>query len=596
MKTFFRYSAVLILLITFFAAKRQEKFIPVTDIRDQVLKRLIRQVPKDSLNNLDDNFILNFITKDEKEVFANNSWVFQVDQPAIVSVMHFKGQKIPPFWLKEAGFKNTGKTVSNGSFEYEVWQKEFPAGQINLGINGFDLERVVYFVTIGPIQKGAELNITNIYPNKWPVIKMQKGAYTYNDWPSLTLKEIPEELEGQTLYTTVRGRAREASMVKSFRPTEFPSSTTPDEVVLTWETDPATTQAVQWRTNIEVNESYVSYWKNGSSEKEAKTLTAKSIRLKDVYISNDMEVNHWEVNITGLTPATKYNYKVGSKKQGTVSPAYTFVTAPAKKDAPFKFLYIGDTHQKDIVKPTLERALKENPDAAFLTHTGDHVDIGLFRDLWDKQFHQGKELFARIPYMPVLGNHDSQDGLPPVLYTQLFMLPQNSTCGLIPERNYSFTYGDARFFVIDVTGGGAKTKCWLEEEMAKTKEKWKIAMMHFPPYHSDGYSPQLRAFWGPLFDKYNVDLVLAGHIHQYFRSYPIYGNQVSEAPGKGTVYVSSMVVKGNESEHKPSMVYNKVYSFKGGQFQVISINGNKLDFLSKASDGDVIDQFQIVKP
>jgi len=598
MNTFFRYFAVLILLSSACAAQKQKvDFVPITEVRDQVLKRLIKQEPNERFDSLDDKFVMNFITKEERHVFANNGWLFTVDKPAIVSVMRFKGQKTVPFWLEESGFRNTGKTVSNGSFDYDVWQKQFPAGKINLGINGFDLDRVVYFVTIGPVEKGSKLNITDVYPNKFPIIKMKKGAYTYNDWPSLTIKEMPDELEGHTLFTTIRGRAREASVVKSFRPTMHPSSTTPDEVVLSWEGDNTTTQAVQWRTDTTVTDGYVRYWKHGASESGAQEAAGTALRLKDVYISNDMEINHWGLNLTGLTPGTKYDYKVVSKQQGTSSEMYTFTTAPAKKETPFKFIYIGDTHNADIVKPTLEQALKDCPDAAFLTHTGDHVNTGLFRNEWDRQFYLGKDMFARVPYMPVLGNHDSQDGLPPELYTQLFRLPQNSGCGLIPERNYSFTYGDARFIVIDVTGGNAeKIKCWLDQEMKNATEKWKIVMMHFPPYHNDRYSPQLRAWWGPLFDKYGIDLVLSGHIHQYFRSYPIFGDEVVNTPGKGTVYVASMVVKGNESERVPSSKYNVTYSFKGGQYQIIEINGNKLDFLSKSSDGEVIDKFQIVKP
>ena len=45
-----------------------------------------------------------------------------------------------------------------------------------------------------------------------------------------------------------------------------------------------------------------------------------------------------------------------------------------------------------------------------------------------------------------LGNHDSQDGLSPTLYTQLFMLSKGNGCGLSPKRNYAFSYAMIRDF------------------------------------------------------------------------------------------------------------------------------------------------------
>lgn len=196
--------------------------------------------------------------------------------------------------------------------------------------------------------------------------------------------------------------------------------------------------------------------------------------------------------------------------------------------------------------------------------------------------------------MPTLGNHDSQDGLPPTLYTQLFMLPKNRMCGLSPERNYAFSYGDARFYMIDATGDIDKITCWLENELRQTDEKWKIAVTHFPPYATDDSYPEIRRAWGSLFDQYRVDLVLSGHIHQYFRSYPINNEQVVTDTNKGTIYVSSVVVEPRKPE-PASETYNEVYANKGGLYQIIHIDDNTLDFISKQIDGTIIDQFQLKK-
>ena len=562
-------------------------------LRDVVLERIISEVPAEKLNELTNQQLLGMISEEEKEIFAEDHWRFTVDAPALVSVMRHKGQEIVPFWLEEKGFRNTGMSVSNENYEYEVWQKEFPAREISLGINGFDLHRVVYFVTIGPVTGDKMPKILHHSPDRWKVIRMEKGVYTYNDWDELVIEQLPEELEGHALFTTIRGRAREAAILNSFRETAYPASPDADQIILTWCDDPATTQAIQWRTDTSVTKMTLRYWSENNNKGEFSKAVASQQLLSDKYIHNNPDVKHWEVNITGLQPDTEYSYLIYNADNQKESPVCSFRTAPQGK-SPFSFIYLGDTHNDDIVEPVLEQAVKEAPDAAFLVHSGDHVNTGLFRDLWDKYLHSGRDIFPGLAFVPTLGNHDSQDGLPPTLYTQLFMLPQNRICGLSPERNYAFSYGDARFFMIDATGDIEKIACWLEEELRQTKEKWKIAVTHFPPYATDNSYPEIRRSWCSLFDQYHVDLVLSGHVHQYFRSYPINNEQVVTDSRKGTIYVSSVTVEPRKPE-PASEKYNEVYVNKGGLFQIIRIDNNTLDFISKGIDGVITDQFQLKK-
>lgn len=562
-------------------------------VRDAVLERIISRIPAGELNQLTDQQLMSMVGKEEKEIFANEHWRFTVDNPALVSVMRHKGQETVPFWLKEKGFRKTKMSVSNGNYEYEVWQKEFPAGEIALGINGFDLHRVVYFVTIGPVAGNDMPKILHHSPDRWRVIRMEKGAYTYNDWDELLIEQLPEDLEGHMLFTTIRGRAREAAILNSFRKTPYPASPDADQIMLTWCDDPATTQAIQWRTDTSVSKMTLRYWRENNNKREFSETNASQELLSDQYIHNNPEVKHWEVNITGLQPGTGYNYLIYNSDNQIESPVYSFHTAPRGK-SPFRFIYLGDTHNDDIVEPVLKQAVKEAPDAAFLVHSGDHVNTGLFRDLWDKYLHSGRDIFPGLPFVPTLGNHDSQDGLPPTLYTQLFMLPRETACGLSPGRNYVFSYGDARFYMIDATGDIDKIACWLEEELKQTKEKWKIAVTHFPPYATDNSYPEIRRSWGRLFDQYHVDLVLSGHIHQYFRSYPINNEQVVSDPKDGTIYISSVVVEPRKPE-PASEKYNEVYANKGGLYQIIRIDNNTLDFISKRVDGTITDQFSLKK-
>lgn len=565
----------------------------IEQTRDKVLQRILDKTLPENLNKLSSDQILSLLSKEEKVIFANLHWRFMVDKPALVSVMRHKKQEVVPFWLEEKEFIKTAYTVSNENYDYEVWQKEFPAGEISLGINGFDLHRPVYFVTIGPVDGGEKPEIIQYVPQQWPVIRMEKGAYTYNDWDELVIEEFPKELEGHQLFTTIRGRSREAAIQGSFRETLSPSSSNADQIVLTWAGDPTSTQAIQWRTNPKISSMSIRYWMASENKEDYNEILAEYELLNDNYIFNDPSVKHWQVNLTGLTPDTKYCYSIYNRENHSESETYTFTTAP-ESNRSFRFIYLGDTHNDSIVKSVLNQAIKEAPDASFLIHSGDHVNTGLFRNLWDLYFDLGKDVFPSLTFVPTLGNHDSQDGLPPTLYTKLFMLPENGVCNLPNERNYSFTFGNTRFFMVDATGDINHIACWLEKELSQAKETWKIVVTHFPPFVTDDSYPEVRKTWCSLFDTYHVDLVLSGHVHQYFRSYPINNQQVVKDPSKGTIYISSVTVEPREPE-PATPKYNQVYTNAGGLFQIISIDNDKLSFISKKIDGTVIDQFQIIK-
>ena len=67
--------------------------------------------------------------------------------------------------------------------------------------------------------------------------------------------------------------------------------------------------------------------------------------------------------------------------------------------------------------------------------------------------------------------------------------------------------------------------------------KWIIVTMHYPFYSSPNTckesdcagNKESRDLFHPLFDKYGVDLVLQGHVHNYQRSYPLKFNQESSS-------------------------------------------------------------------
>ncbi len=125
-------------------------------------------------------------------------------------------------------------------------------------------------------------------------------------------------------------------------------------------------------------------------------------------------------------------------------------------------------------------------------------------------------LSAGVKFYAALGNHDE---LGQRFYEHFNMHGQ---------RYYSFKapHEDVRFFSIDSTYLVPEQLKWLEAELQKSGEDWKIAYFHHPPYSSGdrhGSDAIVRETLEPLFVKYNVSVVFNGHDHFYERVKPQQG-------------------------------------------------------------------------
>ena len=71
----------------------------------------------------------------------------------------------------------------------------------------------------------------------------------------------------------------------------------------------------------------------------------------------------------------------------------------------------------------------------------------------------------------------------------------------------------------------------LAKAKSNTNTDWIIVYFHRPLYSGSGSKNDgMRDMYHPLFQKYNVDLVLSGHAHNYQRTYPL--NYHEDRPGK----------------------------------------------------------------
>jgi len=559
---------------------------------DGIVTRLYAELDREALSALTHESVLDLVTDEERAVLATKYWYFNVNVPVVVSVIRNVDQPVVPFWIEEAGFAKTDLTVKDTEdWGFEVWQKAFDAGPVELGINGFGMHRTVYFVCVGAQQPGTAVEITGLFPSGEAAIEMREGAWKYRDWDDLYAKDVPDALKGHRLLTTYRGRAREAHLVGAFRTTPFPSSATPDQVALTWSEDPRTTQAVQWRTSTGVDTGVVRY---RSADAQDYTTTAAACQvIEDRLLMNDRYVHHFTAVLRDLEPATTYVYTVGSPGAEVWSEEAEFTTAPAG-DAPFSFFCFADTHYKAEAGELLHAAFEHHPDAAFYMIAGDVVSTGLFRNEWDHLLEYAGGVSERKPVVLALGNHDDQDGLGAALPLALYAFPENGPAGVEPERTFSFRYGNALFLVMDVGTSHEVQAKWMAEQLAATDATWKFAVFHFPLYSVEEDYPAIRRSWGKVFDEYHVDMTFHGHVHYYLRTKPMRNQRPVATPAEGTIYTISIAQSGREYAMPPADYVAE--RFNGvAVYQKVAIDGNRLTYRAYDREGKVRDELVIEK-
>src|SRR5919198_1744800 len=132
-----------------------------------------------------------------------------------------------------------------------------------------------------------------------------------------------------------------------------------------------------------------------------------------------------------------------------------------------------------------------------------------------------------------IGNHDVKPRS---------LLAQYMTQFGLTKQYYSFDYQNVHFLVMSTEiplEAGSEQFNFVNNDLAKAATDpaidWIVVYCHKPAYtlpsvDADGMRSsmdELRDIYHPLFDKYNVDLVLQGHDHNYQRSYPIKYNSTS---------------------------------------------------------------------
>ncbi len=149
---------------------------------------------------------------------------------------------------------------------------------------------------------------------------------------------------------------------------------------------------------------------------------------------------------------------------------------------------------------------------------------------------------------------------------------------------------------------------WLESTLREAKNdpsiRWTVATFHHPIFSSgEGRSNEdLRTAWRPLFDKYNVDLVLQGHDHTYARGQTQNLTQGVNArsPSGGTVYVNS-VSGAKMYEIKPDRWerFEGIEMERGAEntqlYQVVRVGRDTMKYRSYTATSTPYDAFDLVR-
>lgn len=190
----------------------------------------------------------------------------------------------------------------------------------------------------------------------------------------------------------------------------------------------------------------------------------------------------------------------------------------ADEPGSWKFAAIGDygAGTKHLAKVAANIA---RSGAKLVVTTGDNVyPTGRWQD-YEKNWEPYMGPVARTRnFMPSLGNHDMyKDDLRPY-FAHFPHLKGNAY--------YTFTERNAQFYALDgdqdLRAGSAQYR-WLEKQLAKSKKPWKVLYLHYPLFGSSDKGNEISDAVQPLAEKYGVQLVLAGHEHNYLRSKPING-------------------------------------------------------------------------
>jgi 3',5'-cyclic AMP phosphodiesterase CpdA len=257
-----------------------------------------------------------------------------------------------------------------------------------------------------------------------------------------------------------------------------------------------------------------------------------------------------------------------------IAPAQPTSALPSLPDS-LKFAVIGDNGTGDSPQYDVAARMAEARNAfpfEFVIMLGDNMYgrqqpadfVAKFERPYAMLLQTGVRFFAS------LGNHDN---------------PSNRSYpgfNMNGERYYSYVRKNVRFVVLDTNQLDPRQLAWIDATLKQPSDDWKICYFHHPIYSDGGRhgsDVELRVALEPLFVKYGVDVVYAGHDHIYERV----------KPQKGiTYFVNGSSGELRKGDVNPSAL-TAAYFDQDQVFSLVEIKGDDLYFQARSRTGRTVD-------
>ncbi|MBK1879851.1 purple acid phosphatase family protein [Pelagicoccus mobilis] len=298
-----------------------------------------------------------------------------------------------------------------------------------------------------------------------------------------------------------------------------------------------------------------------------------------------------QVKLENLEPSTVYFLAV--KTENGIGREFHFKTAPEDGEA-FKLIYGGDSRTHiDVARRMNEwiaDLVVEDDSIIGLLHGGDYADTPR-RELWidwlDAYSRTTTKDGKLLPIIPIIGNHDVIGESP--IFRQAYGYPGGTndyyTCRLTPSIGILCLN-------TEISAEGNQ-RVFLQEELESLKEdevKWQLAAFHKPAFPAIKKPSSAKVSWVPLFEEFDIDLVLESDGHCIKRTVPIRGDEESD---DGIVYLGEGGYGAPQREPKADRWYlqgDNAFASKGDHVMMLEFDGSTIRYEAILDTGEVVDK------
>ena len=373
----------------------------------------------------------------------------------------------------------------------------------------------------------------------------------------------------------------------------YSPSSNPGRIMLTWSENPLNSRDVTWEGDTLTHRGFLQVC-NGSPSGDTILYTTASKIIK----TSGGASAFFKVQIKDLKEGHCYRYRVAN---GNIWSEWSEFKIANGSDPGYSFVYFGDVQDtiNGVSGNLFHQAIEKRPNSAFMLFIGDMIERP-HDAYWAEWFRSGGTLFRTIPVIATPGNHEYYKNLIGRLderWMAHFSFPQNGPENFLGRACF-WDYQNTRYISIDSNGiqsipSALEQRSWLKSVLENTRQKWIVVMMHHPPYStSRGHNYfLLRALFKPLFDRYNVDLILSGHDHAYGRALHIRNKSIENKQGAAYVvaHASPKFYEIGFSDKMDKLASNTP------SFQLFDVSNDSIRFEAYTRNGTKLDGFTILK-